>query len=87
MQLRPKAIAVFCVAALIAGTADAMVQRCPPNSHAEALAIPGNLRTAQCFCNPGFVPSGGLCVPIRHPEDQPPRTQPGRVLVAPMPFR
>jgi hypothetical protein len=87
MQLRPKAIAVFCVAALIAGTADAMAQRCPPNSHAEALAIPGNLRTAQCFGDPGYVPSGGLCVPVRRPENRPPRNQPGRVLVAPMPFR
>jgi len=87
VQLRPKAIAVFCIAVLIAGTADVMAQRCPPHSHAEALAIPGNLRTAQCFCDPGFVPSGGLCVPVRRPEDQPSRNQPGRVPVAPMPLR
>jgi hypothetical protein len=40
----------FCIAAvLIASTQHAMAQRCPPNSHPEAVAFAGSLRTAQCF--------------------------------------
>jgi len=62
-------------------------QRCPPNSHPEAVAIPGNLRTAQCFCDPGFVPVNGLCVPVKRPADRPPPNDPSRLLVAPQPFR
>jgi hypothetical protein len=86
MQPGPKSIVLCIVAVLIAGTRDAMAQRCPPNSHPEAVAIPGNLRTAQCFCDPGFAPVNGLCVPVNRPADRPP-DNPGRVLVAPQPFR
>jgi hypothetical protein len=72
-------------ALLLAAFAEpATAQRCPPNSHAAAVAIPGNLRTAQCFCNRGFVAVNGVCVPvIQRPT---PRRQPnpsGR-LVAPV---
>ncbi len=85
---RPSSLAaLYAVATLIAGAQDAVAQRCPPNSHAQALAIPGNLRGAQCFCDPGFIPYYGLCVPVRRPEDRPPPNEPGRALVAPMPFR
>jgi len=82
----PNFFALWFVAVLIAGTQNAMAQRCPPNSHPEALAIPGNLRTAQCFCDPGFTRVNGLCVPVRRPADRPPN-DPGRVLVAPQPLR
>ena len=75
---------VFCIAVLlIAGTPDAMAQRCPPNSHPEAVAFPGNLRTAQCFCDPGFTRVAGVCVRVLRPADRPPPNDPGRVLVAP----
>ena len=57
-------------------------QRCPPNSRAEAVPIPGNLATAQCFCNPGFVPSNGQCVRSR--ADAPPPNDPTRGMVAPL---
>ena len=75
------------VAVLITGTQNAMAQRCPPNSHPEAVAIPGNLRTAQCFCDWGFTRINGVCVPVRRPADRPPANDPARVLVAPQPFR
>ena len=88
MQLRPKAIAVFCIVMLIAGTADAMAQRCPPNSHPEALAIPGNLRTAQCFCDPGFTRANGICVRIvTEPGVRPLPAEPSKTFVAPKPSR
>jgi hypothetical protein len=79
---------VFCTAAvLIAGAPDAMAQRCPPNSHPEAVAFAGSLRTAQCFCDWGFTRVDGMCVPVRRPAGRPPQNDPARVLVAPMPFR
>jgi hypothetical protein len=87
MQPGSNVFVLSLVAALIAGTQGAMAQRCPPNSHPEAVAIPGNLRTAQCFCDRGFTRVDGICVPVRRPADRPPPNDPGRVLVAPMPFR
>ena len=65
----------------------AAAQRCPPNSHPEPVAIPGNLRTAQCFCDAGYTRANGICVRVLRPADRPPPNDPGRVLVAPMPFR
>jgi hypothetical protein len=38
------------------------------------VGIPGNLRTAQCFCNRGFVSAGGVCVPVV--RGAPPRPHP-----------
>ena len=89
MSIKPSAkfLVVCFVAVLVAGTQQAMAQRCPPNSHPEAVAIPGNLRTAQCFCDPGFVPVNGLCVPVDRPADPPTPNDPDRVRVAPQPLR
>jgi hypothetical protein len=67
------------VAAVQAASAQ---QRCPPNSRAEAVPVPGNLNTAQCFCDSGFVPVNGRCVRSR--TDAPPPNDPNRGLVAPM---
>ena len=53
---------VLSAASSMIANATASAQRCPPNSHPEAVAIPGNLRTAQCFCDPGFISVQGLCV-------------------------
>jgi hypothetical protein len=79
---------ILCAAALIiAASAPASAQRCPPNSHPEAVAIPGNLRTAQCFCDPGFVNVSGVCVLPARPAQSPPRNGPAENLVAPKPFR
>jgi two-component sensor histidine kinase len=58
-------------------------QRCPPNSQAAAVAIPGNLRTAQCFCNPGFRPVSGVCAPLKPGTPDLPPTHPGKI-VAPI---
>jgi hypothetical protein len=68
---------------LVAGTQSALAQRCPPNSHAAAVAIPGNLRTAQCFCNAGYVPVRGACVLMTTPK--PPPSDPSKALVQPRP--
>jgi hypothetical protein len=76
-------LAVF----LLASTQGAKSQRCPPNSHPEAVAIPGNLRTAQCFCDRGFTRVDGVCVPVRRPADRLPPNDPARQLVAPYVFR
>ncbi len=79
---------VFCIAAvLIAGAPDAMAQRCPPNSHPEAVPFAGSLRTAQCFCDRGFTRVDGICVLVRRPADLPPPNDPARVWVAPQPYR
>jgi len=81
-------LSVLCVAVLmIAASAPASAQRCPPNSHPQAVAIPGNLRTAQCFCDPGFISVNGLCVRPAQPSQSSPPSDPQRSLVAPMPFR
>ncbi len=45
--------------------------QCPPNSHAVAVYIPGNLRTAHCWCNRGYVNSGGVCVRTDQPTPPP----------------
>jgi len=66
--------------------ARAQGQRCPPNSQAAAVAIPGNLRTAQCFCNPGFLPVSGVCAPLKPGAADLPPTHPGKI-VAPLPSR
>jgi hypothetical protein len=81
-------LSVPCAAVLmIAAIEPASAQRCPPNSHAEAVAFAGNLRSAQCFCDPGFVSVQGLCVRPAQPSQSPPRNDPAQSLVAPMPFR
>jgi hypothetical protein len=81
-------LSVPCAAVLMIAAAEpASAQRCPPNSHAQAVAIPGNLRTAQCFCDPGFISVNGLCVRPAQPSQSPPPSDPARSLVAPMPFR
>ena len=79
----------FWTAAALVATAQiaSAQQRCPPNSSPEAVAIPGNLSTAQCFCDPGFTPVNGRCVRAPNNADRPPLSDPARVWVAPMPFR
>jgi hypothetical protein len=67
---------------LLAGLHNALAQRCPPNSHPAAVAIPGNLRTAQCFCNAGYVPVRGVCVRAATPK---PPSDPSKALVQPQP--
>jgi hypothetical protein len=60
--------------------APAQGQRCPPNSQAAAVAIPGNLRTAQCFCNPGFRPVSGVCVRLPPGAPDKPPTDPSKIV-------
>jgi hypothetical protein len=45
--------------------------QCPPNSHPVAIYIPGNLRTAHCWCNSGYLNSGGVCVRMQQPTSPP----------------
>jgi hypothetical protein len=79
---------ILCAAMLtVVASAPASAQRCPPNSHPEAVAIPGNLRTAQCFCDPGFVNVDGACVLPARPPQAPRRSEPAKTNVAPKPFR
>lgn len=79
----------FCIAAVLIAAAQAASaqQRCPPNSRPEAVAFPGSLATAQCFCDPGFTPVNGRCVRAPNDADRPPPNDPARVWVAPMPSR
>jgi hypothetical protein len=49
----------------------ATAQACPPNSHPVAVYIPGNLRTAHCWCNNGYLNSGGICVRTDQPTPPP----------------
>jgi hypothetical protein len=49
-------------ALIMAGGQSALPAQCPPNSRPEIVAIPGNLRTAHCWCNRGYVNAGGVCV-------------------------
>jgi hypothetical protein len=73
---------------LAASQQGALAQQCPPNSHPVAVAIPGNLRTAQCFCDAGFTSVRGLCVRIvNEPGTRPPPADPRNTFVAPKPFR
>ena len=79
----------FWIVTVLIATAQlgAAQQRCPPNSRPEAVAIPGNLSTAQCFCDPGFTPVNGRCMRAQNSADKPPSNDPARALVAPMPQR
>jgi len=49
----------------------AYAQDCPPNSHPIIIAIPGNLRTAHCWCNDGYQNLGGVCVRTEQPPAAP----------------
>ena len=69
---------------LIAGTQQALSQRCPPNSHPEFVAFAGNLRTAQCFCDPGYVRVQGICMRAARPAERALPSDPARALVVPM---
>jgi hypothetical protein len=53
------------------GQRAATAQACPPNSHPVAVYIPGNLRTAHCWCNNGYLNSGGVCVRTDQPTPPP----------------
>ncbi len=80
-MIRPFAL---CVLLLVAAAPATASQRCPPNSHAAAVAIPGNLRTAQCFCNRGFVSVNGVCLPVvQRPAPRPNTADPSGRLVPP----
>jgi hypothetical protein len=71
-----------------ASAQSAPAQQCPPNSHPAAVAVPGNLRTAQCFCDDGFTPVNGICVRIvNDPGMQPLPADPAKTFVAPKPLR
>ena len=84
----PKSSAFWLAVFLMAGMQPALSQQCPPNSHAAAVAIPGNLRTAQCFCNDGYTRVAGACVRIvTSPAERPPPSNPNRTLVEPRPLR
>ena len=82
-------LSVLCAAALLIAASEPAPaqQRCPPNSHPEAVAISGNLRTAQCFCDPGFVNVDGACVLPARPSEAPRRNEPAKTDIAPKPFR
>jgi hypothetical protein len=45
----------------------ASAQQCPPNSHPVVIAIPGNLRTAHCWCNGGYRNISGICTRTQQP--------------------
>jgi hypothetical protein len=49
----------------------ATAQACPPNSHPVAVYIPGNLRTAHCWCNDGYINNDGVCVRTQQPTPPP----------------
>jgi hypothetical protein len=74
--MREIPVALF-VVILLAGARGALAQACPPNSHARAVSIPGNLQTAHCWCDAGFQNIGGVCVLIK---PAPPRTSPAAPL-------
>jgi hypothetical protein len=82
-------LCVLCAAALLVGANEpaSAQQRCPPNSHPEAVAFAGSLRTARCFCDPGFVNVNGVCLLPAPPPEAPPRDEPNRSDIAPKPFR
>lgn len=68
---------------VVAGIGPALAQRCPPNSTAQAVAFPGNLRTAQCFCNPGYESVRGACVRLAPDARRAAPRDPASTLVAP----
>lgn len=68
---------------IVAGIEPVLAQRCPPNSTAQAVAFPGNLRTAQCFCNPGYESVRGACVRPAPDARRPAPRDPASTLVAP----
>ena len=45
--------------------------QCQPNSHAVTVYIPGNLRTAHCWCDDGYINNGGVCVRTGQPTPPP----------------
>ena len=57
--------------ALLALSALPAAAQCPPNSHPVVAYIVGNLRTAHCWCNGGYVNSGGVCVRTDQPTPSP----------------
>jgi hypothetical protein len=59
------------LAALFVLSALPAVAQCPANSHAVAVYIPGNLRTAHCWCNSGYLNVGGVCVRTDQPTPPP----------------
>jgi len=64
---------VLLLASTQGALAGMLVPQCPPNSHMAAVAIPGNLRAAHCWCNVGYINVAGVCVPA------PPGQQPSGV--------
>ena len=60
----PKSAVLWLAVLLMAGTQRALPQQCPPHAHPVAVAIPGNLRSAQCFCDDGYENVAGACVPV-----------------------
>lgn len=79
--LKPVFAAVLVL--IVATQAASAQRRCPSNSHSQAIPIPGNLATAQCFCDPGFTPVNGRCARAGGRTDTP-SNDPARVFVAPM---
>jgi len=88
LPLFSKATSFWLAVFLITSTQHALPQQCPPNAHPAAVAVPGNLRTAQCFCDVGYTNVAGACVrAVTNPTDRPPPSDPNRMLVPPRPFR
>jgi hypothetical protein len=56
-----KSAAFWLVVFLMASTQGALSQ-CRQNAHPVAVAIPGSLRSAQCFCDAGYDNVAGNCV-------------------------
>jgi hypothetical protein len=56
---------------IAAGQRSATAEACPPNSHAVAVYIPGNLQTAHCWCDNGYINKGGICVRTDQPTPPP----------------
>jgi hypothetical protein len=79
----PRSLLLPAAALLLAATQTAVARPCPPNSHPAPLAMPGNLRTAQCFCDPDFVPVRGRCMRASWPAS----IDPVKARVRSMPFR
>jgi hypothetical protein len=63
--------AILGLAVLFALGALPAAAQCPPNSHPVAVYIPGNLRTAHCWCNSGYLNVGGVCARTDQPTPAP----------------